>query len=104
MPKITLCEFDDKERNVKMRLSKAWIVASKDFKTFTKRKSILYSIIYFAGLVSIGLPIILRFIANKPAAVTALPTLMNAFSFLFVIGASLLPAGIASYSLIGEKS
>jgi hypothetical protein len=86
-----------------MRLSKAWIVASKDFKTFTKRKSILYSIIYFEVIVSIGMPFIIRFIASKPSGATALPTIMNAFSFLFVIGAALLPVGIASYSLIGEK-
>jgi ABC-2 type transport system permease protein len=86
-----------------MRLSKAWIVASKDFKTFAKRKSILYTIIYFEVVVSIGLPFIIRFIANKPSAATALPTFINAFSFWFVIGASLLPMGIASYSLIGEK-
>jgi ABC-2 type transport system permease protein len=86
-----------------MRLSKAWIVASKDFKTFTKRKSILYSIIYFEVIVSIGLPFIIRFIASKPSGATALPTIMNAFSFLFIIGAALLPVGIASYSLIGEK-
>lgn len=86
-----------------MRLSKAWIVASKDFKSFTKRKSILYSIIYFEAAVSIGLPFLLRFVARKPGGVGLLPTLMNAFSFLFVIGAALLPVGIASYSLIGEK-
>ena len=86
-----------------MRLSKAWTVASKDFKIFTKRKSILYSIIYFEGIVSIGMPILMRFIASKPAGATNLPTIMNAFSFLFVIGAALLPVGIASYSMVGEK-
>jgi ABC-type Na+ efflux pump permease subunit len=86
-----------------MRLSKAWTVASKDFKTFTRRKSILYSIIYFEGFVSIGLPFIVRLLASKPAAAAILPTFMNAFSFWYVIGASLLPVGIASYSLIGEK-
>lgn len=86
-----------------MRLSKAWTVASKDFKTFTKRKSILYSIIYFEVFVSIGMPLLIRFIASKPSGAAALPTFMNAFSFWFVIGASLLPVGIASYSLIGEK-
>jgi ABC-2 type transport system permease protein len=86
-----------------MRLSKAWIVASKDFKTFTKKRSILYSIIYFDVLVSIGLPFIIRFIASKPGPAAILPSFMNAFSFWFVIGAALLPVGIASYSLIGEK-
>jgi ABC-type Na+ efflux pump permease subunit len=86
-----------------MRLSKAWIVASKEFKTFAKRKSILYSIIYFEAAVSIGIPFIVRFVAGKPAGTLALPTLLNAFSFLYVIGAALAPVGIASYSLIGEK-
>jgi ABC-2 type transport system permease protein len=86
-----------------MRLSKAWTVASKDFKIFTKRKSILYSIIYFEVIVSIGMPMLIRFIASKPAGAANLPTIVNAFSFLFVIGATLLPVGIASYSLIGEK-
>jgi ABC-2 type transport system permease protein len=86
-----------------MRLSKAWIVASKDFRTFTKRRSILYSIVYFELAISIGLPFVMRFIANKPSAVPLLPAFMNAFSFWFVIGASLLPVGIASYSLVGEK-
>jgi hypothetical protein len=86
-----------------MRLSKAWTVASKDFKIFTKRKSILYSIIYFEAVVSIGIPFIIRFIASKPGGAVLLPTFMNAFSFLYVIGAALAPVGIAAYSLIGEK-
>ena len=89
-----------------MRLSKAWIVASKDFKTFTKRKSILYTIVYFELIVSIGLPFLMRFVAsrnnNVPAA-SLLPSLLDAFSFLYVIGAGLAPLGIAAYSLVGEK-
>jgi ABC-2 type transport system permease protein len=86
-----------------MRLSKAWIVASKDFKTFTKRKNILYTLFYFEGVVSIGLPFLIRYITTKANAVVALPQLIDAFSFLYVIGAALAPVGIASYSLIGEK-
>jgi hypothetical protein len=86
-----------------MRLSKAWTVASKDFKTYTKRKSILYSSLYFEVIVSIGIPFIIRFIAGKPSGAVLLPTYINAFSFLYVIGAALLPMGIASYSLVGEK-
>jgi ABC-2 type transport system permease protein len=86
-----------------MRLSKAWIVASKDFKIFLKRKSVLYSIIGFVIIVSIGMPLLVRFIIRKTANIALLPNFMNAFSFWFVIGAALLPVGIASYSLIGEK-
>ena len=86
-----------------MRLSKAWIIASKDFKTYTKKKSILYSIIYFEVVVSIGIPFVIRVIASKPNGAAVLPTFMNAFSFLYVIGAAFAPVGIAAYSLIGEK-
>jgi ABC-2 type transport system permease protein len=86
-----------------MRLSKAWTVASKDFKTFRNKKSVFYSIFYFEVVVSIGLPFVLRYIASRPNGAAVLPTIMDAFSFLFVIGAALAPVGIASYSLIGEK-
>jgi ABC-2 type transport system permease protein len=88
-----------------MRLSKAWIVASRDFKSFTRRKSILYSTLYFELIVSIGLPFVTRFIVTRApdVAVALLPSFINAFSFWFVIGATLLPVAIASYSLIGEK-
>jgi ABC-type Na+ efflux pump permease subunit len=86
-----------------MRLSKAWTIASKDFKTFTKRKNILYTLVYFEGVVSIGLPFLIRYLSTKANTVVALPQLIDAFSFLYVIGAALAPVGIASYSLIGEK-
>lgn len=86
-----------------MRLSKAWTVASKDFRTFRYRKSILYSILYFEAIVSIGLPFVLRYVASRPNGTAALPALMDAFSFFFVIGGALMPVGVASYSLIGEK-
>lgn len=86
-----------------MRLSKAWIVASKDFKTFAKKKSILYTIIYFELIVSVGIPFLIRFVESRPNRVAVLPSLLNAFSFLYVIGAGLAPLGIAAYSLVGEK-
>jgi ABC-2 type transport system permease protein len=88
-----------------VRLSKVWIIASKDFKTFRKKRSILNSIIGFILVVSIGLPFIIELVivkAKNPPAVV-LPVLINAFSFLFVIGAAFLPVSIASYSLVGEK-
>jgi ABC-2 type transport system permease protein len=86
-----------------MRLSKAWIVASKDFSSFTKHKNVLFTILWFELIVSIGLPFLMRVISNRVSAVALLPNYMNAFSFLYVIGAALLPVTIASYSLIGEK-
>lgn len=86
-----------------MRLSHAWIITSKEFKTFKKRAGIIYSIVAFVLLVSVGLPLLVRFIARKTVNVVLLPQFITAFSFLFVIGAALLPIGIAAYSFIGEK-
>ena len=86
-----------------MRLSKAWIIASKDFKTFRKKKSILYTIIYFELIVSVGIPFIVHFAETRAARAAVLPSLLDAFSFLYVIGAGLAPLGIAAYSLVGEK-
>jgi ABC-2 type transport system permease protein len=87
-----------------MRLSKAWTISSKDFKTFTKKKSVLYSLIYFEVAVSVAVPFITRIIiARRASAAEVLPNLIDAFSFLYVIGAAFAPVGIASFSLIGEK-
>jgi ABC-2 type transport system permease protein len=86
-----------------MRLAKAWTVASKDFKTFTKRITIIYTIVVFEVLVSIALPLLVRFISNKAGRAAVLPNFIDAFSYWFVIGAALLPVTIASYSVIGEK-
>ncbi len=87
-----------------MRWTKAWIVASKDFKIFLKKKTVLYSMIVFEVLISIGLPVLVRFVIGKSEnAAVILPPLINAFFFWFVMGIVLLPTGIASYSLVGEK-
>jgi ABC-2 type transport system permease protein len=86
-----------------MRLSKAWTVASKDFQIFAKKKSILYSIIIFEIFISVGLPLLILYVVRKSAGLAILTYLINSFSFWFVIGATLVPTGIASYSLVGEK-
>jgi ABC-2 type transport system permease protein len=87
-----------------MRVSKAWTVASKDFKIFLKKKNILYSMIGFEVFVAIGMPALVRFVIGKAEnAAGILPALINAFSFWFMIGIVLLPSAIASYSLVGEK-
>lgn len=87
-----------------MRWSKAWTVASKDFKIFLKKKAILYSMIGFEVIFAIGMPALVRFVIRKAEnAAVILPALINAFSFWFVIGIVFLPISIASYSLVGEK-
>jgi ABC-type Na+ efflux pump permease subunit len=88
-----------------MRLSKAWIIAEKDFAIFRKKKSVIYSVVLFPLFVSIGLPLVIQSSGSKSGGIPTevLPTLLNAFSFFFIIGAVTLPTAIASYSLVGEK-
>lgn len=87
-----------------MRLSKAMLITAKDVRIFRKKPVIIYSLVAFEVLVAIVMPVILRRVATQgrqPGIV--LPNLINAFSLWFVIGAAVLPVGIASYSLVGEK-
>jgi ABC-type Na+ efflux pump permease subunit len=88
-----------------LRLSKAWIIAEKDFAIFRKKKSVIYSVVLFPLLVSIGLPLVIQSSGSKSGGIPTevLPALLNAFSFFFIIGAVTLPTAIASYSLVGEK-
>jgi ABC-2 type transport system permease protein len=89
-----------------MRLSKAWLVASRDFKIFRHQKNILYSIIVFPIIISVLFPAILEFAGQRNAGLLTtanLPNLLNSFSFFIVIGAAYIPLGIASYSIVGEK-
>jgi len=90
-----------------MRLSKSWIIASKDFKVFFKKKNIIYSIIIVPIIVSILFPAVIETVGQRnskggiPAPV--LTTLLPAFTFFFLILAGIIPTTIASYSIVGEK-
>jgi ABC-2 type transport system permease protein len=85
-----------------MRISKAWIVATKDIKVLLRKRYAIYSLVAFPLLVSIGLPLVLRLVGARLSS-TQLPIRMDAFSFFFLIGAATLPTVLASYSLVGEK-
>ncbi|MGD0330957.1 MAG: ABC transporter permease subunit [Nitrososphaeria archaeon] len=90
-----------------MRLSKSWIIASKDFKIFFKKKNIIYSILVVPLIISFLFPALIEFELGKnggngiPAA--ELPILLPAFTFFYLILAGMVPTTIASYSLVGEK-
>jgi ABC-type Na+ efflux pump permease subunit len=88
-----------------MRLSKAWLVAARDFKIFRHRKNVWYSIIIFPVVISVLFPAVLEYAGRRSGGLPAaqLPTLLNSFSFFLVIGAAFVPLGIASYSIVGEK-
>jgi ABC-type Na+ efflux pump permease subunit len=90
-----------------MRLSKAWIVAARDFKIFRRVKNVWYPIFIFPVLISVVFPVILEYLkirgSHGLAAPGVLPNLLTSFSFFLVIGAAYVPLGIASYSIVGEK-
>lgn len=90
-----------------MRLSRSWIIASKDFKIFLKKKNIIYSILVAPLIVSFLLPAVIAFAGHRngangfPAAEVTI--LLPAFTFFYLILAGVIPTTIASYSLVGEK-
>ncbi len=88
-----------------MRISKAWIVATKDMRVLLRKRYAVNSLIIFPVIIGIGLPFVLRFAGARQGGLhgAQLLTIMNAFSFFFIIGASSLPTVLASYSLVGEK-
>src|SRR3989442_4113341 len=88
-----------------MKLSKSWIVASKDVKIVRKKTSVVYGVVFFPLFAAIGLPSVLGFAGARSGGIPAgvLPRLLDPFSFFFIIPAATLPTVIASYSLVGEK-
>jgi ABC-2 type transport system permease protein len=88
-----------------MRISKAWIIAAKDLRIFIRKRTVLYSTVVFPVVVAVGLPLLIRFISGRHGGLPAstMSTLLNSFSFFFIVGAVGLPTAIASYSIVGEK-
>jgi ABC-2 type transport system permease protein len=80
-------------------------IAGKDLRILFTKRSVRLSIVLFPLVVAVGLPLVIRYAGSRhggiPAA--ALPRVLDAFAFFFVIGAAVLPTAIASYSLAGEK-
>jgi ABC-2 type transport system permease protein len=70
-----------------------------------RRERIVYGVVIFPLFVGIGLPLVIRFAGSRSGGIpaAALPPLLDALSFFFIIVAAILPTAIASYSLVGEK-
>ncbi len=90
-----------------MRFSKSWDITSKDFKVFSKKKSLVISLLAFPLFISVILSFVIAFILQRAGAsasgATLLLTLLPSFTFYYAIIAAILPTTIASYSLVGEK-
>ncbi|MGI0081450.1 MAG: ABC transporter permease subunit, partial [Nitrososphaerales archaeon] len=91
-----------------MRLSKSWVIASKDFAVFRKKKNIIYSSALIPLLVAFLISGVVWFVENRSGAgnrfsPAELAILLPAFSFFYLILAGYVPTTLASYSLVGEK-
>lgn len=90
-----------------MRLSKSWIIASKDLKTFRKKKNIIYALVVVPLIVAVLLPVVLSLAGQRSGSNRMTPAeltvLLPAFAFFYIILAAYLPTPIASYTLVGEK-
>ena len=90
-----------------MRLSKSWIIASKDFKVYMKKKNLIYALVVVPLLIAFLLPGVISYVGHKNGAsgipASELTVLLPAFSFFYLILAGYLPSSIASYTLVGEK-
>jgi ABC-type Na+ efflux pump permease subunit len=89
-----------------VRLSQAWIVASKDFALFRKRRNIIYSVMVIPIMVTCLLSIVIWYIqhkANGAVSPAELTVLLPTFMFLYMILSGIIPTTIASYSIVGEK-
>jgi ABC-2 type transport system permease protein len=90
-----------------MKLWKSWVIATKDFSIFRKKKRIIYTLIILPLLFSIGLPLLISGFDHPTAEVVVIAStpvlLLNFFSFFYIFLAYLLPTTLASYSIISEK-
>ncbi len=87
-----------------MNVWKSWAIARKDFVTFRTNRYIIYSLVVVPLLISIGLPVVVSFVIRSAATqVPHIISVLNAFSFFYVIVAGVLPISIGSYSIVGEK-
>jgi ABC-type Na+ efflux pump permease subunit len=89
-----------------VRLSKSWIIAAKDFKTYRKKKNVIYALFVIPFLVAFLITGIISYVGTRNANRTSpaeLVILLPAFLFFYVILAAYLATPIASYTIIGEK-
>jgi len=89
-----------------VRLSKSWIIAAKDFKTYRKKKNIIYALFVVPFLVAVLITAVIGFVGQKNGSRVSpaeLVILLPAFLFFYVILAAYLATPISSYTIVGEK-
>ncbi|MHB8396641.1 MAG: ABC transporter permease subunit [Thermoplasmataceae archaeon] len=83
------------------------MIARKDLKILTRRRSLMAALIVLPLFMGIGLPGIIEYImikkSNSLSGVSIPLDLLGAFGYFFVLLAVFLPLYLSSYSLVGEK-
>jgi ABC-2 type transport system permease protein len=86
-----------------MNLRHSWIIALKDIKVFIRKRTVLYMVVLLPLLLSVLFPSIIEFAKGGGITGPYLLTLLHSFEWFFVIIPAIIPAPIASYSIVGEK-
>jgi ABC-2 type transport system permease protein len=89
-----------------VRLSKSWIIAAKDFKTYRKKKNIISALFVVPFLVAVLITAVIGYVGQKGTSRTSpaeLVVLLPAFLFVYVILAAYVASPISSYTIVGEK-
>jgi ABC-2 type transport system permease protein len=87
-----------------MKLWKSWLVATKDFSVFRRKRYIIYSLVAMPLALSLLFPgSILLTVPSGQVPYSLLASLTVSEFSIFIILAAMLPTVIASYSFIGEK-
>jgi len=88
-----------------MNLRHSWIIARKDIKIFIRKRTVLYTLILLPLLLSVLFPLVIEFGGRSSGGIppSEIPTLLHSFEWFFVIIPAIIPAPIASYSIVGEK-
>ena len=86
-----------------MNLRHSWIIARKDIKVFIRKRTVLYLVVFMPLLLSILFPLVIEFAKGGGITGQYLLTLLHSFEWFFVIIPAIIPAPIASYSIVGEK-
>jgi ABC-2 type transport system permease protein len=87
-----------------MDFENVWTVATKDFNVLRTKKNIVYTVVALPLCMALGLAALVWLIGTtQPISFVDLFPLFEAFNFWFIIVASALPAGMSSYSIVGEK-
>jgi len=87
-----------------MNVKNSWVIATKDFEIFRKKKQILITLLIFPLILGIGFPFMLRGIFNDPSIkIEDIVTTINIFASIYIMLPSFIPPTLASYSIVGEK-